>query len=522
MNMHASTKAQQCDTLIKQGIEAFHKKQYTRSLELLTKARAFAEKNQLDKQLFLAIINIGNTYQFMFDYGEALDYFLEGYAIAIKLEPEAEIMAVHNIANLYVLEEDYPKAEEYFRKAYEAAKKHKSPDNFIGMSLSGLALTIMEQGDLKLSRQYIVQALQFLKKSPEEYQMVYIMLLENTLKAGNAGKAREDAIKLYNTSSDLVFGDGGALLQTIIAKSYIAEGKYGLAVQTINKILASKPDLDDKNQCFEMLSDIYAKTNNLRGALQYKDSIYKVQDELNDIKNGRKFESNKVKFEVQQYKLQIAANEEKLGFQRMLSYFALAVALAILIIGFLIFKQKRLMAARDKHLILLDLEKEKTHSLMLEQQLTGGLLEQERLKNEVESRNRKLSAKALHLSGRNELLEEILEYLSKRPKFSKDTTLAAYVQSLREHLKTDNEWDDFVAHFEEVNSGFLSRLKAAHPSLTVSDIRFIAYMYMNLSTKEIAFILNITTLASKKRKERLAAKMEIPKDQDLYDYIATL
>jgi hypothetical protein len=522
MYIHADTKGDQCDIVIKKGIEAFRQKKYAKSLEILTKARDFAEKNHLDRQLFLALINIGNNYQYMYDYGEALDYFLESYAIAIKLEPRAEIMAVHNIANLYVMEEDYDKAIEYFGKAHEAAKVHKGEGLFLGLTLSGLAYCVMEKGDLTLSRQYMLEALENLKDSPEEAQTAKILLLENTLRMGNPAEARAGATKLYNTSPYLDYDDGGVQLQLVIAKSYSEEKNYALATDAALRILAANPDLDIKKKCYNLLSQIYADSNNLKGTLQYKDSLYAIQNRLNDIKNGRLFEVNKVKFEIKQYKSQIAANEEKLRFERMIFYFALAVALAIIVIGFLIFKQKRMNAARNRDLILLDLEKEKTNNLLLEQQITGGLLEQERLKNEVEARNRKLSAKALHLSGRNELIEEILEYLSKRPKFSKDTMLANYVQSLREHLKTDNEWDDFIAHFEEVNSGFLNRLKAAHPTLTVSDIRFIAYMYMNLSTKEIAFILNITTLASKKRKERLAAKMEIAKEQDLYDYIATL
>jgi DNA-binding CsgD family transcriptional regulator len=45
---------------------------------------------------------------------------------------------------------------------------------------------------------------------------------------------------------------------------------------------------------------------------------------------------------------------------------------------------------------------------------------------------------------------------------------------------------------------------------------------MNLSSKEIASILNITPVASKKRKERIAAKMEIPKNTDLFDYISAI
>ncbi len=518
----ASNTEQQCEALINRGIAAMHQKKYARSLELLTKARELAEKNHLDKQLFLALMNIGNNYHYIFDYGEALDYFLESYTVAMRLEPQYEIMIVHNIANMYALEDDYVKAGIYYRKAYETAKKHNAGDKLIGMSLSGLAYTMMQKGDIAGSRKYITKSLEYLKGWPKEELATRIMLINNTLMMGNPSKAREEAVQLYTTTPDLSYDDTEVNLQLVISDSYLAEGNYKEAIAYAQKILASGPGLDSRQEAYLLLADIYTKSNDILKALQYKDSVFNTQQELNAIKNGRLFESNKVKFEIKQYKSEIAANEQKLGFERMLFYFAMAVALSVIVIGFLVFKQKRIEAARNRQLMLFDLEKEKNNSLMLEKQLTVGLLEQERLKNEVDARNRKLSAKALHLSGRNALIEEIMEHLSKRPKYSKDTTLAAYIESLRQHLRTDNDWNDFIAHFEEVNSGFLSRLKAAHPNLTVNDIRFIAYMYMKLSVKEIAYLLNITPLAAKKRKERLAAKMEIYKDTDLYDYIAVL
>ncbi len=522
IKFNAQTKVQQADSIIQLGINAMREEKFSKSIELFNEARVIAEKNHLDKQLFLALVNIGNNYQNMFDYGEALNYFLKGYAVSVKLKPEAKIMVVHNIANVYVLEEYYDKAEEYYKKAYETAIQNNSSDNLKGASVASIGYSMMYNGKIKESREYIIKGLEYLKKYPQDEFPVRCMLIENTLLLGNTTEAKREALQLYSTSPYINYSDGGVNLLFIVAKSYLKEKSFTEAEQYTRKILNEDPNLESKRDAYSLLTDIYTESGSLRKALTYKDSVFKIQNELNTIKNGRQFENSKAKFEIEVYKNQITANKEKFRLERRIYYSAFAIVLALIIIAFLIYKQKRLIAARNRHLILLDLEKEKTNNLLLEKQVTDVLLEQERLKYEVEARNRKLSAKALHLSGRNELLEEILDYLSKRPKFSKDPVLAAYVQSLKDHLKTDNAWNDFIVHFEEVNSGFMNRLKSAHPTLTVSDIRFIAYMYMNLSVKEIAFILNITPIASKKRKERLAAKMDIPKETDLYDYIASL
>ena len=86
-------------------------------------------------------------------------------------------------------------------------------------------------------------------------------------------------------------------------------------------------------------------------------------------------------------------------------------------------KQKKLIAERNEQILALELEKEKRESVILEKQFSENkaisLLEQEKLKNEVELKNRKLSAKALYLSGRNEMIEEILSELANLPQVSK-------------------------------------------------------------------------------------------------------
>lgn len=66
---------------------------------------------------------------------------------------------------------------------------------------------------------------------------------------------------------------------------------------------------------------------------------------------------------------------------------------------------------------------------MFKEKETSALLEQEKLKNEIELKNRKLSAKALYLSGRNELIEETLQSLSKLPEISKDPALVNHIQT---------------------------------------------------------------------------------------------
>lgn len=516
----------QCDSIILKGVDALWKKEHVKSLELLTRARAIAEKKHWYKQLFLATNNIGANYFEMLDYGEALDYYLESYNIAVKhLEPTSEMVVLNNIAILYSKENNHEKAREYFRKAYEIAKENKDSIK-IGLYAMNLGSVYNEIGDAPKARKYILESLPYFKNEPNLNAMAQITLVQNDLLTGNARQAREKAQELYKNVPDRKFNNIGTQLLLVIVEAYIKEGNYIQAEADAKKILLQANNPETKKTAYDFLSQAYAKSNRFELALQYKDSVISAQRELDNIKNGRLFENNRVKFEIQDYKNQITINHEKRAAERRLFYYIIgflivSVTLVILTLRNMLVKQKqkKMIAERNEKVIALELEKEKTQH---REKQTAALLEEERLKNELEARNRKLSAKALYLSGRNQLIEEVITTLSQSPEVASNKPLSAQIKTLEGHLKTDEEWDSFITHFEEVNHTFISRLKTLHPVLTANDIRFLSYIYMNLSTKEIASMLNITAEACRKRKERIAAKMHLHTNTPLYDYLSSL
>ena len=516
---HSQTK-EQCDSLIQKGTNELFRKDYVTSLETFTQARAMAESKHWDRQLYNAVFNIGNNYYWMLDFGEALNYYLESYTIAVKnLEPKDEIAALNNIANLYTKEKIYDKAMEYYSKAYATANE-KNIDSRKGLPLMNIGYIYNKMNQPEQGRPYLIKCMPYLED--QHLLGAKIALIENDMLLGNVKKSRADALSLYKSTPGANENNIDVYLWQIIAQGYITEGNYALAEKYAMQVLKKNLEPDIKRDVFELLEATYSNSRKYEKALDIKDSIIAVNKQINELKNGRVFENNRVRFEIQNYRNDIKDKEDKIHTERIVFMSSLGILLAFITIVLLVFRQKNIIAERNRNAAALNLEKEKNHRLILEKQITDALLEQERLKNEIENRNRKLSAKALYLSDRNEMIEEIVTYLSKKPKYSTDKTLSEYVRSLKNNLRTDNEWNNFITHFEEVNHGFLMRLKELHPTLTANDIRFIAYIYMNLTIKEMASILNITIVACKKRKERLAAKMDIPKDLDLFDYISAL
>jgi len=516
----------QCDSLIEKGKEAIRNKEYVKSLEVFTVVRTVAEKNKWNVQLFWAINYTGSNYVALMEYGEALNYCLEAYSLAIKeLSPEYEMIILNNIALTYGYKKEYDKALEYHIKAYETAKKEKYKS--IGIYLINLANLENILKNPKQAAYYASEAMPNLKKYwPESVITAKMILAESYLLKGQTKIARENAEKLLMQTDQVKYNNIDIPLKEIIAKSYFLENDFVKAKETALGIIQSSSDLVLKRRIFELLSDIYTKSETCGIALQYKDSIINTDAKLTSIDNGRLFENSKIKFEMLEYKKQIKTKEESIAFERKIVYSIALILIAAVGISFFLFRQKKLIAERNEHIITLELEKKKKDALLLEKQLKekeiSALLEQEQLKNEIELRNRKLSAKALYLSDRNQLIENIITSILKKPKISKDLSLANQIKMLESHLRAEDEWKDFITHFEELNQGFLHRLKKLHPSITGNDIKFLAYIYMNLSIKEIASIFNITAEACRKRKDRIALKMEIPENTSLYEYIIAL
>lgn len=96
------------------------------------------------------------------------------------------------------------------------------------------------------------------------------------------------------------------------------------------------------------------------------------------------------------------------------------------------------------------------------------------------------------------------------------------LDELKKGVDVDKDWHKFIKHFEEVHTVFINRLKEVNPNLSQSDLRLCAYLYINLSSKEISSVLNISPSAVEKRRQRLRTKLNLEKDDNLVEYLTSL
>ncbi len=146
-------------------------------------------------------------------------------------------------------------------------------------------------------------------------------------------------------------------------------------------------------------------------------------------------------------------------------------------------------------------------------------LNNEKLRQEIESKNRELAISTMSLIKKNEFLNTIKSELNDKVK---DSNLKSVIRIIDKNINNKDDWNLFEEAFNNADKDFLKKVKSRHATLTSNDLRLCAYLRLNLSSKEIAPLLNISPRSVEVKRYRLRKKMELEHDVNLTDYILSI
>ena len=147
-------------------------------------------------------------------------------------------------------------------------------------------------------------------------------------------------------------------------------------------------------------------------------------------------------------------------------------------------------------------------------------LNNEKLKLDIESKNRELAVSTMSLIKKNEFLNNIKNEL--KEKDSSGQNLKSVIKIIDKNLNNTDDWKFFEEAFNNADKDFLKHVKSIHPTLTPNDLRLCAYLRLNLTSKEIAPLLNISYRSVEVKRYRLRKKMDLPHEFSLTSYILEL
>jgi len=129
----------------------------------------------------------------------------------------------------------------------------------------------------------------------------------------------------------------------------------------------------------------------------------------------------------------------------------------------------------------------------------------------------------MHLLQKNETLTAIRTEVEKVASKIKDQEAKKEVRKiislLRDDDRVEDDWKTFSMHYDQANHNFLKRLKSEYPVLTPKDQKLCAYLRMNLTTKDIAPLLNISVRGVEIARYRLRKKINLDKEVNLNSYM---
>lgn len=177
-------------------------------------------------------------------------------------------------------------------------------------------------------------------------------------------------------------------------------------------------------------------------------------------------------------------------------------------------EQERAKRVRERETYAL--EKLKTEKQML-------VLKEKNLSLEIENKNAELASLTLKRLQRNELISALKKNVKELKNSTQDVELNSQIKKLLK--KTDNllvdkeDWLSFELHFRNAHENFFKNIREKHKDLSSNEYKLSAYLKINLSSKEIASLMHISTRSVEQNRYRLRQKLNLDKEENLVRYI---
>lgn len=149
-------------------------------------------------------------------------------------------------------------------------------------------------------------------------------------------------------------------------------------------------------------------------------------------------------------------------------------------------------------------------------------LRNEKLKADINHKTQELASATMHLVQKGEILHKLkndLKKLADNASEGNQKKIRQLIRNIDENIELDDNWEQFEVHFDQVHENFLKQLRDQYPALTPKDQKLCAYLRMNLSTKEIAPLMNISVRGVEISRYRLRKKLDIDTDTNLVDFL---
>ncbi|WP_204346165.1 tetratricopeptide repeat protein [Psychroserpens algicola] len=378
-------------------------------------------------------------------------------------------MTLNRIANSYIALKSFDNAKQFAEKAGKISKEKGMTNNY-NISQINLGIVLNETGNYEQAKSIIEQTLKSFREE-QNINAIYSTLLV-------LGQIY-DNMKSYD-QAEAYYNEGLLIADTINAPRESQEFYLYKSKLNFNRGQFKQAYLDQEQ--FIKLKDSLSEVNNERN-IEELITIYETE------KKEKELALQKTEIEVLRQQEVISKNRQRL--------LGIGSLLLVMFGGALIYG--------------------------LRQKMKRNKVERETLDASLEFKEKELTTHALHLAHKNEILLDLKSQL-KDLKSNSDNSknYQKVINTINLDINNDQNWEQFRTYFEDVHKDFNSKVMRAYPEVSANDLRLMSLLKMNLSSKEIANILNISTEGVKKARYRLRKKLNLSTEDSLQELVIEL
>jgi tetratricopeptide (TPR) repeat protein len=441
--------------------------------------------------------NIGMVYRAWLQYDLAVEFFEKALEIDERLANHHKLSTRYsNIGQVYLAWDKIPEAIGYFNKALEIDREMEASGK-IALRLHGLGLAYMSLKEYQKAIEYFNEAQQTFQLLNHDFQTAIVM--EHT-------------------------GDAYIAMNDIKNAEYYYQQSLGLSQQ-----LGLKPTTIE---AAKGLYKLHKNQGDYQKSLKYFE-VYKVaEDSVFSETSARQINEFEIRYETEMKEnenrlltkdVQLLTKDVKLKTRNQWFFGTVILALIMVSLALLYafgLKRKSLLQSQ----ILFDKESElnKLKINQVEKQnrhLKEVLFAEEEIKRlqarSIEQKNHELTSATLLIANKNEAFDKIKKLAEQHC----TSTSRDMIREIERQTDLESQWEQFKMHFESIHKSFFATLRDINSGLTQTDMQLCAYIKLNLSTKEIARLMNIAPESVNTHRYRLRKKLALPAEETLDGFV---
>ncbi|MFD2556699.1 helix-turn-helix transcriptional regulator [Sphingobacterium tabacisoli] len=478
------------------------------------------------------------------DYKKAMNYGLKSLSLLqnSKSNPLLEFKINYQLYGIYTEWNDLENSKKYAQKAIEAALKSGNK-NDLSNAYSAMAVAFTYQYEKTNSSVDSQAILDYCEKAALLYQQFpgqvsgytysiarnnkasYLLRYSPKITAEIRNKIEHNIAESLDISSKLPLAQATqtaslGMLSNLAKQDgdLVKAEQYMLKAYSV--MLTQNPIYYHiMSRVVSELSDIYEHKDDLKKALEFQKKHNEYKALLFNQSEAEAVKKLEVQYQSEKKEQEILILKERSENQRKQKLLYAGLGLIGTAGAFFMFRsyhfrlrysmeqERKLITEKHEAELQIKFEKEEQSRLKAEQQLLT--FQQQKLKDEV-------MANQLHIQHKNEILQQLKEKLE-------DDKSVNLKQIIRDENLFDKDFEKAKFQIQEIHANFFKAINEnAKQKLTLLDLKYCAYFYLGMDTKQIANILSVEAKSVRMTKYRLKQKLGLNSKMDLLAYLKNI